>query len=276
MKVECEACGHLGAPAEILARPEGVVVVCAECGAESLMAAAGPAEHARAARADSSVDSSTVVPPAAPLPDEPVRAPAQAIVASTLAAARQTGPVDPVESLVDAGIRIDPGRGPMRCPKCGYRQSLGPACVRCGLGGRALGGDPTGWRGDVPEGKESVAAALDERWEALCDHGLSTAQADSEAFLAFSLEVGLVDRAARLVRLYAQDHFDSDEGEAARAMLGRVIEKSHAVFLVSQGGSSRDVVVERTRQTMKVLYIIVALMCVAALVLIVVWFAKAH
>lgn len=259
MKVECEACGHLGAPAEILARPEGVVIVCAQCGAESLMAASPEAEPATPA-----AQTAPVVEPA-----PPIASPAPSAAPSAAPRA------DAVEGLVEEGIRIDPGSGPLRCPKCGFRQAVSPSCVRCGLGGSGLGGSPSAWRGDVPEGKGDLAEALDARWTELCAHGLAAPDADGEAFLAFALQSGLVDRAARLVRLYAQDEFGTDEGEAARLLLGSVIEKSHAVFLVSQGGSSRDVVVERTRQTMKVLYIIVAIMCLGAVGLILFWFMKA-
>ncbi len=278
MKVECEACGHLGAPAEILARPEGVVIVCAECRAESLMAAAGAAPPAPAdppLQSGAPVLAETDAADSEEVPDPPPAFDVPTAVQIVRQVQTEAPAADPVDSLVDAGIRVDPGDGPMRCPKCGFRQPLGTACVRCGLGGGALGGGVEGWRGDVPAGMEAAAEALDDRWAALCANGLEDAAEECEAFLALALAQGLVDRAARLVRLHAQDHHETPEGEAARAMLGRVIEKSHAVFLVSHGGGSRDVVVERTRKTMKALYIIVAIMSVAALGAIFFWFVRA-
>ena len=150
---------------------------------------------------------------------------------------------------------------------------MSSSCIHCGLGGEYLGtGGVKPW-GRPPLGKERAALELEERWKVLIATDLADEKAREE-YLQFAFAAGLHDRAARLARFFAQDHLGTPQGDAAAMMLASVVEKMHAVFLVRQGGGSRDVMVERTKTIMKWIYVVVALMCAGVCVLFLLFFMK--
>ncbi len=254
MKVECEDCGFLGPPAAIIPRDAGAAVVCSACGAEFLFALAEGAEDTGDVTDGVGGEIDAIM--------EPTMCP------PVLMAPTEDSTGDAVESLVRGGLHIDPGEGPMRCPKCGFRQPVSGSCARCGLAGDALVQSAESWGGDVPEGGVSSAHELDALWKTLTETGLSNDPDGGMGFLVTARRLNVLDRAARLIRLHAQDTVGTDEGEAAAALLGRVIEGSHAEFLMAEGSGGHDAMVLRTQTVMRLLYIGVGVFSVLALLAI--------
>jgi hypothetical protein len=244
----------MGPPAAIIPRDAGAAVVCSACGAEFLFALTEGAENAEDGADGACAATDALVEPT---PCPPVL---------TAPMGDLTG--DAVESLVRSGIDIDPGDGPMRCPKCGFRQPVSASCARCGLAGDPLAMPADSWGGDVPQGGAGSVQELDVLWKAVTETGLSNDPDAGREFLLSARRLEVLDRAARLIRLHAQDTVGTDEGEAAAALLGRVIERSHAEFLMAEGSGGHDAMVLRTQTVMRVLYIGVAVFSVLVLLAI--------
>lgn len=254
MRFECESCGHLGEAAQIKPAAAGVELVCASCGHASILGATA----------------SPVAPPAAGVE----RADPRRLIASVLSGAEGAaagahlpdGALDPVEVLKARGVRIDPGQGDVRCPKCGYRQGSAGSCRQCGVD--LSRSDLQGIFDRPPEGKEADAELLDARWEALSRPGGGLLDAgERESFIRLASELGLLDRASRRFRFHAPDHAGSEQGEAAADALSRLVERMHAEFVSAHGASSRDQYTEGARQIRMGLYALAVVMCllVAAL-----------
>jgi hypothetical protein len=177
--------------------------------------------------------------------------------------------LDPSRVIKKGRVEVAPGKGAVRCPKCGYRQEEHGSCFQCGLDLTRFG-ESDAWERSPP-GKEAQAIALKERWDAICERGLESAQ-ETEAFINLASNDQLLDLAARWLRFYAQDHFGTPAGERASRALARLVERMHVEFVSSHGPGSRDAYVQRTKAVQGVLYVVAALMCVGVIVLAMVIF----
>ena len=134
MEIRCNECQHLGPAAEVLSGPEGVELVCANCGFHNKLAVSAPTS--------------------APAPDPSTPTPASPRPASAPQQAEQAW----LKREAFLKLAPEPGDGP-RCRKCAHL--LAPEedfCPRCGLarsqGERyAFGNAP--WD-QAPEGREAV------------------------------------------------------------------------------------------------------------------------
>jgi hypothetical protein len=273
MRFECEACGHLGEAARILPSAQGVGLECAQCGHATTLAPSSPPETVAEAPAPTQAQPARAPDTIA----EPERAPAAQAGPGTLVEApprtvEAPEPIDPVEVLRKRGVRIDPGSGPVRCPKCGFRQQAVASCARCGL---ELRSQPQGqahpWD-QVPAGKEAQVQELEEGWRALVEEDRLGDEEAREALIRRAVSQGLLDRLARRFRFYAQDHHGTPRGDAAALGLASIVEKMHATFLATQGGSRQDMGASVRRMQVG-LYVIVGVMCLAILGLALLIFA---
>lgn len=284
MRFECEACGHLGEAARILPSAQGVGLECAQCGHATALAPAAPVDTVAEAPSPTLAearepDTVAEAPPKAPeaLEGPPREGPGTLVESAaprTLAApAPLAAGIDPVEVLRKRGVRIDPGSGPARCPKCGFRQQAVPSCARCGLELRALPqGHSHPWE-VAPPGKEAQVEAMEEGWRALVEQDRLGDEAAREALIRDAVRHGLLDRLARRFRFYAQDHMGTPRGDAAALGLASIVEKMHATFLASQGGNAREDMHSNVRRMQAGLYVVVGLMCLGILVLALLIFA---
>ncbi len=251
VRFECESCGVLGEAAQILPSATGVSLVCASCGHATPLKSPekDPAPQAKV-----------------PLPEEVPSLP----VAPMLSADVLT-PIEPVSlpelATKRARVSVEPGRGPERCPKCGYRQVQSSSCVRCGLAWRRMGVKNPPWE-RPPVGKEAQSQELDARWKALSATEEILSADACEALIHYAVEHGLLDQLSRRFRFYAQDHHGTPPGDAAEASLARIVDKMNATFMVSQGAGGQAQHYDANIKRMKIiLYIIITLMSLGILAL---------
>ncbi len=285
MKFQCEACGHLGEAAQIKPVAGGVALVCAECGHENSLgaapAASAPPAASEAPKAPSSEPSAAPPEPVVPS-EEALEAEAAKVMMGATAqrsSKPQSGglipsppPPDPMRALQKSGLKVDVGQGPVRCPKCGYRQQRPTSCQKCGLdlSRPDLGTAP--WE-KVPPEKADAAQMLDAAWEALLEGDAILDPKAREGFINKASATGLLDRAARRFRFFAQDHDGTERGNAAAESLGRLVERMHVEFVSVQGmGSTKDAYAERAKQVRSGLYVVAILMCLGVVALAMVIF----
>lgn len=283
MKFECEACGHLGAAASVTPSARGVVLVCAQCAHENLLGGASPAPAVVEPSASSQAPSPGPAPATSSSPalTEGVKSKGRAASASPMSEAQAAAlastmlrghqaPAQP--SMMPKGpnpsrVRVEVGEGDVRCPKCGFRQDTLDACRQCGVDIRRLGTSVERFE-RVPPQKRSAARSLDARWEALIEGGGILETSACESFINLASAAGLLDRAARRFRFYAQDHDGTPEGDAAVVALGRLVDRMHAEFITSQGGvNAKDRYTEKVRQLRTALYVLTAAFCLVIVVL---------
>jgi hypothetical protein len=168
------------------------------------------------------------------------------------------------------GLKVEVGEGPVRCPKCGFRQKTPQSCARCGLDLRKPLPKLPPWE-VIPEGKEPAAQELERRWAALVAGDFLSAQA-RDALIAFATQEQLLDRAARRFRFYAQDHAGTPVGDAAAASLAKIVERMHAAFVVAGQGAERGDYEAGVKRFKAGLYAIVAVMCIIVIALAVLLF----
>lgn len=283
MKFECEACGHLGAAASVTPSARGVVLVCAQCAHENLLGAGG----ASTAPAPADLSASSQAPGPAPGASSspaltegvkskgradsapPMSEARAAVLASTVLRGHQAAAQPSVmpKGPNPSRVRVEVGEGDVRCPKCGFRQHTLGACRQCGLDIRRLGTSVERFE-RVPPQKRSAARSLDARWEALIEGGGILESSACESFINLASAAGLLDRAARRIRFYAQDHDGTPEGDAAVVALGRLVDRMHAEFITSQGGvNAKDRYTEKVRQIRSALYVLTAVFCLVIVVL---------
>lgn len=248
MKVQCEGCGELMEP-EVRPAASGIELVCTRCGHVGLLGG-GPQAVAPAAPAAREL-----------VPVAPEEVPAQAPVAvlesvaarrRAQAAARRPAP----------NLKVEVGKGDVRCPKCGYRQDDPVACHRCGLALVGRGGE--GWD-DVPPGLEAAAKELDARWEQLVA-GEFEDVASHKAFIHFARTSGLLDRASRHYRFFAQDHAGQPAGDVAAGAIEQIVEMMHAEFVMS-AGAGEQAFARRVKRIKQGLMVFAVIMCVGVLIL---------
>lgn len=264
MKFQCEACGFLGEAAGIKPMGAGLGLSCAECGATTELRVGEPPSPAPPAPPPTGEPPASALEPFAPV--KAVRAP----VAEVLGHAEPHAGPDPVEVLRRQGLKVEVGEGPVRCPKCGFRQKSPQPCARCGLDLRKPLPKTPPWEA-IPEGKEPAVQELERRWEALVAGDFLSAQA-RDALIAFATQEQLLDRAARRFRFHAQDHAGTPVGDAAATSLAKIVERMHAAFVVAGQGSERGDYEAGVKRFKAGLYAIVAVMCIIVIALAVLLF----
>jgi len=246
MKVECEGCGVL---MELEVRPaaRGIELVCTACGHVGRLGGGGPSEAAAEVAA-------------APAALEVVEGVGDAL---EQAAELRGSSMRPSRSRRSAGsLEIHPGEGPVRCPKCGFRQEETASCHRCGL--ELARARSEAWEVVAPS-QQAAAAEVDAEWAALLA-GDFRDRRRHDGFIQAARSRGMLDRAARRYRFFAQDHAGQPAGDVAAGALEQIVEMMHAEFVVSAGSGDEEFG-RRVRQFKSALMLAAVVMCVGVLML---------
>jgi hypothetical protein len=169
MKLQCEHCGEVAAPASFRLEDGVPVFACGVCGAEN--------------RGDSTPSAPSAPPPAR------LRTPSRPVPAAPPRAAPTP--------------RVELGPNEVKCPKCFHRQPKRKNCVRCGLDLRRSEQLRHHFEPD-PRGNEEAYARGLELWAAV---EASPQDPDAhETFLGFCTDRGLLELASRRYRERISDY----------------------------------------------------------------------
>lgn len=245
MKVECEGCGVLMEP-EVRPAARGLELVCTACGHVGRLGgevAAEPAAQHAARVGEGAVEA-----------DGDALEPVTEVRGSVVRPSRS--------GRSGGSLEIQPGAGPVRCPKCGYRQEETASCHRCGL--ELARGRSEAWE-EVAPAQQAAAAEVDAAWAALLAGNFRDGRRH-DAFIQSARSRGMLDRAARRYRFFAQDHAGQPAGDVAAGALEQIVELMHAEFVVSAGSGDEEFG-RRVRHFKSALMLAAVVMCVGVLLL---------
>lgn len=224
MEIRCSSCGHIGPAAQIVPGPDGVKLICANCGHANLLVV-GAAAAATPEPKDEVAQLLTQVPAQPPAPKPTPRPLQQAPNAESL--------ITPafVERLVPT-----PGDG-LRCPKCAHLVRADEAhCSRCGLNQDDAARFEEGqapW--DLaPRGKEDAWERALLMWRSAI---ASWEQEQVDKFVTLIKAEGLHELGVRKLRFFLIEH---PEDPLALAALQDVAAVMQARLLVARNQANLD------------------------------------
>ena len=204
MDIRCSKCQHVGPPAEIRPRDDGVELVCQNCGHVNTIETGGLPVVGDAGGSVAAAAVERMVP---------------------AESARELAELSRLEKLVPV-----PGDGP-RCRKCAHLlEPDAEACSRCGLNvaeGEKYGPGEAPWE-RPPEGKEDVFEQATLLWKSVLENPTDD---NLLKFTAFAREERLLEYGVRQVRFFLVDHPDD---EVALEELREMGESFQAQAIVAQ------------------------------------------
>lgn len=230
MEIRCSSCGHIGPAAQIMPGPQGVELICANCGHANLLVVGGAA--------------SPQAPP--PSPSAPAASP-QDEVAQILAPAPAPKPSPrPAPKPADAESLITPafverlvptpGDG-LRCPKCAHLVRADEEhCSRCGLNQDDAARFPQGqapWE-VAPRGKEDAWERATLMWRSAVE---SWDQERVDKFVELVKAEGLHELGVRKLRFFL---VETPDDPLALAALQDVAAVMQARLLVARNQANLD------------------------------------
>ena len=218
MEIRCNQCGHIGPASGVHPTPQGVALICANCGHANTLEVDAPAQGAAPA-------------PSAPLSEAPsAQAPA------TPKAPQPSADRQEREAMTRAMLeRLIPEPGPgARCPKCiGKVSPQQDFCAQCGLdlqGAHRHAPGEAPWEA-VADAKQEAASQARLLWET------TTQRWDAQLldnYVELIQEHELHEQGIRNLRLWLVEHPDDPLAIDALAQLAKVMQtrmiiaKSHA------------------------------------------------
>ncbi|MFP4599806.1 MAG: hypothetical protein ACOC9W_03025 [Persicimonas sp.] len=232
MEIRCDKCTHVGPAASVGPGPEGVVLVCENCGHENIL------DVGESDEPDGASDGSNeVVAPAGEASSANAFGESSASAFGDKTAfgdkeqVRQWLREDALEALIP-----QPGSGP-RCRKCAWLVDPdADNCSRCGLSRREAERYEPGeapWE-RPPEGKESEQEQAELLWESFADE---PDPSTLEKFVHFVRDEGLLNLGVRRLRFYLIDH---PEDERAVEHLRDLAESLQSRIIVAQVQAKAD------------------------------------
>lgn len=213
MEFRCNACQHVGAASEVRPTGAGVMLVCASCGRENLLAVGE-----------------------APSPDRSESQHAEGFSperARQVLGQKSPDPSDEMQRIHEETMRRlvpEAGQGP-RCPKCVHLLPMDAThCTRCGLDveqARKFEGGPVPWE-RPPEGKEAQWEQARLLRDALVEHW---SDENFDKFADFVREEGLLEMATRTMKRRLVEH---PEDEDALALLGEIAQDVQSRIIVAR------------------------------------------
>lgn len=168
MQILCEQCGSTGPAGAVEVRDGVIVATCAACGHEEVVGGGTAA-----------APSSVSAPEAAPVPE-----------------------ASPALEVVEP-LPVEAGLPPVKCPKCGHRQSNEESCHKCGLVFAMAPTSNPPWE-RPPPGKEGAVRQAQQLW----DEVMRTpgAEPPHKAFADFCRDNGIATWGAMRYRHWVADH----------------------------------------------------------------------